>query len=154
MSEVSQLCLTLWETMDCSLQGSSVRGIFQARVLECVAISFSRGSSQPRGRTQVSRTAVRLFTIWATRETLAFQGIFLYLYLFYQDSRHSAFRLTFFVWSLILTGPFLWVFWSTIFYLFEQLWFGMHDSLLLYYYSSPLSMSNILFIVHNRGLAS
>ena len=40
--------------MDCSLPGSSVRGIFQARILECVAIAFSRGSSQPRDRTQVS----------------------------------------------------------------------------------------------------
>ena len=54
--------------MDCSLTGSSVHGIFQARVLEWVAISFSRGSSQPRDRTQVSHTAGRHFTIWATRE--------------------------------------------------------------------------------------
>ena len=55
-------------SMDCSLPGSSVHGIFQARVLEWVAISFSRGSSQPRKRTRVSRTAGRRFTIWATRE--------------------------------------------------------------------------------------
>ena len=41
--------------MGCSLPGSSVHGIFQARVLEWVAISFSKGSSQPRDRTQVSR---------------------------------------------------------------------------------------------------
>ena len=41
--------------MDCSLPGSSVHGIFQAIVLEWIAISFSRGSSQPRNRTQVSR---------------------------------------------------------------------------------------------------
>ena len=54
--------------MDCSLQGSSVHRIFQARVLEWVAISFSRGSSQPRDRTQVSRITGRRFTIWATRE--------------------------------------------------------------------------------------
>ena len=54
--------------MDCSPPGSSVHGIFQARVLEWVAISFSRGSSQPRDRTPVSRTAGRCFTIWATRE--------------------------------------------------------------------------------------
>ena len=54
--------------MDCSLPGSSVHGIFQARVLEWVAISFSRGSSQPRDRTWVSRTAGRRFTVWATRE--------------------------------------------------------------------------------------
>ena len=47
-SEVAQLCLTLCDPMDCSLPGSSVHGIFQARVLEWAAISFSRGSSQPR----------------------------------------------------------------------------------------------------------
>ena len=54
--------------MDCSLQGFSVHGIFQARVLEWVAISFSRRSSWPRDWTQVSSTAGRCFTIWATRE--------------------------------------------------------------------------------------
>ena len=47
-SEVAQLCLTLCGPMDCSLLGSSIHGIFQARVLEWVAISFSGGSSQPR----------------------------------------------------------------------------------------------------------
>ena len=46
-SKVTQLCLTLWNHMDCSLPGSSVHGIFQARVLEWVAISFFRGSSRP-----------------------------------------------------------------------------------------------------------
>ena len=54
--------------MDCSLRGSSVHGIFQARVLERVAISFSWGSSQPRDWTQVSRIAGRYSTFWATRE--------------------------------------------------------------------------------------
>ena len=54
--------------MDCRLPGSSVHGIFQARILDWVAISFSRGSSLPRYRTRVSHTAGRLFTIWATRE--------------------------------------------------------------------------------------
>ena len=44
-SKVTQLCLTLCNPMDCSPPGSSVHGIFQARVLEWVAISFSRGSS-------------------------------------------------------------------------------------------------------------
>ena len=56
MNEVAQLCLTLCDPVDCSPQRSSVHGIFQARVLEWVAISFSRGSSQPRDRTQVSHT--------------------------------------------------------------------------------------------------
>ena len=54
--------------MDCNLPGSSIRGILQARILEWVAICFSRGSSPPRDRTQVSCVAGRLFTIWATRE--------------------------------------------------------------------------------------
>ena len=53
-SEVGQSCPTLFDPMDYSLSGSSVHGIFQARVLEWIAISFSRGSSQPRNRTWVS----------------------------------------------------------------------------------------------------
>ena len=69
-SEVFQSCLTLCNPMDYSLPGSSVRGLFQARVLEWVAISFSRGSSQPRDWTWVSCIADRRFTIWVTREAL------------------------------------------------------------------------------------
>ena len=69
-SEVAQWCPTLCNPMDYSLLGSSVHGIFQARVLEWVAISFSRGSSWPRDRTQVSHTVGRRYTIWATREVL------------------------------------------------------------------------------------
>ena len=53
--------------MDCSLPGS-IHEIFQARILECVAISFSRGSSRPRDQTWVSHIAGRCFTVWATRE--------------------------------------------------------------------------------------
>ena len=49
-----QSCLTLCDSMDCSLPGSSVHGILQARILEWVAISFSRGSSRPRDQTWVS----------------------------------------------------------------------------------------------------
>ena len=60
----------LCDPMDCSLPGSSIHGIFQAIVLEWVAISFSRGSSWPRDRTQVSCIVDRHFTIWATREVL------------------------------------------------------------------------------------
>ena len=68
-SEVTQLCLTLRDPMDYSLLGSS-HGIFQARVLEWGAISFSRGASPLRDRTQVSRIVGRNFTIWAAREVL------------------------------------------------------------------------------------
>ena len=73
-SEVAQLCPILWDTMNCSLTGSSIHGIFQARVLEWVAISFSRRSSQPRDWTQVSHVVGRRFTIWATREVLFIIG--------------------------------------------------------------------------------
>ena len=68
--EVAQWCLILCDPMDCSLPGSSLHGILQARVLEWVAISFSRGSSRPRDWTQVSRIAGRCFNLWATREAL------------------------------------------------------------------------------------
>jgi len=66
-SEVTQSCLTLCDPMDCSLQDFSVHGILQARVLEWVTISFSRGSSWPRDRTQVSLIGGRHFNLWATR---------------------------------------------------------------------------------------
>ena len=65
-SEVTQSCPTLCDPMDCSLPGFSVHGIFQARVLEWVAISFSRRSSHPGDRTQVSHIVGRCFTLWAT----------------------------------------------------------------------------------------
>ena len=62
-----QLFVTLWTTPWRSpLPGSSVHGIFQARVLEWVAISFSRGSSWPRDWTWVSHTVGRCFILWAT----------------------------------------------------------------------------------------
>jgi len=65
---VAQSCPTLYDPMGHSSPGSSVQGIFQARTLESVAISFSRGSSQPRDQTQVFHVVGRLFTVWATRE--------------------------------------------------------------------------------------
>ena len=64
--------------MDCSLPGSSVHGIPQARKLEWVAIRFSRGLSQTTDRTQVSSTAGRFFTVWATREAQTPAEIFLH----------------------------------------------------------------------------
>ena len=66
---VGQSCLTLvipWTVAQ--PPGSSVHGILQARILEWVAMPFSRGSSPPRDQTQVSCIADRFFTIWATRE--------------------------------------------------------------------------------------
>ena len=68
-SEVAPSCLILCDPMDCSLPGFSIHGIFQARILECVVISFSRRSSLPRVWTQVSCIVGRLFTIWANKST-------------------------------------------------------------------------------------
>ena len=64
-----QLCPTLCDPTDCSLPGSSVRGILQARILEWVAMPFPRGSSWPMDWTQVSCSAGRFFTVWVTHMT-------------------------------------------------------------------------------------
>ena len=61
-SEVAQSCPTLCNPMDCSLPGSSIHGILQARVLDWVAISFSRGSSPPSDRTHISCITGGFFT--------------------------------------------------------------------------------------------
>ena len=65
---VAQSCLSLCDPMDCSPPGSSVHGILQARRLEQVAMPSSRGFSQPRDQTQVSRVSGGFFSMWATRE--------------------------------------------------------------------------------------
>ena len=62
-AKVAQSCLTNRHPMDCSLPGSYVRGLLQARILECVAIFLFRESSKPRDQTYVSCIAGRLFTI-------------------------------------------------------------------------------------------
>ena len=59
---VAESCPSLPNSMDCSLPGSSVQGILQARILEWVSISFSRGSSQPRDRIWVSFLVGGFFT--------------------------------------------------------------------------------------------
>ena len=61
--EVTQSCPTLCYLMDCSLPGSSVHGIFQAIVLEWIAVSFSKESSRPRDRTWVSHIVDRRCTV-------------------------------------------------------------------------------------------
>ena len=61
--KVTQSCPAFCDPVD-----YTIHGILQARILEWLAIPFSRGSSQPRDRTQVSRTAGGLFTSWANRE--------------------------------------------------------------------------------------
>ncbi|XDC86430.1 hypothetical protein R6Z07F_017603 [Ovis aries] len=66
--EVTQSCPTLCDPVDCSPPGSSLHGILRARILEWVAISFSRGSSRPRDQTRVSRIAGRRFNLCTSRE--------------------------------------------------------------------------------------
>ena len=78
--KVAQSCLMLYDPM-----GYTVHGIFQARIVEWVAVPFSRGSPQPRDWTQVSHIAGRFFTSWAARKAQEYwrgslsllQGIFL-----------------------------------------------------------------------------
>ena len=64
-SKVAQLCATLFDPTDYSLPGDPIHGIFQARVLEWVAISFSRASSWPGDPNRVSHIAGRHFNLWA-----------------------------------------------------------------------------------------
>ena len=63
---------TLWDPMDCSLPGSSSYGISQARIMEWVAISFSRGSSLPRDQTHISCIGRWVLYHWAPREAPKF----------------------------------------------------------------------------------
>ena len=74
-SDGAQSCPTLSDPTDCSPLGSSVHEIFQARILEWVAISFSRRYSQPRDCTRVLHIVGRRFTVWATREVLGLQEL-------------------------------------------------------------------------------
>ena len=67
---VDQKHPTLWDPMDCIPLSSSVHGSSQVRILEWVAISSSRGPSQPRDRTQVSCTGKQILYRWATWEAL------------------------------------------------------------------------------------
>ena len=85
---VTQLCLTLYPH-GCSPPGSSVHEISQARVLEGVAIPFSRASSQSRDWTRVSCIAGRFFTIWVTRK--APTTIKFYTILFFGDVIFASF---------------------------------------------------------------
>ena len=69
----AQPCPTLCDPKDWSPPSSSVHGILQARILEWVAVPFSRRFSQPRDQTQVSLMAGIFFIVWVTREALSWQ---------------------------------------------------------------------------------
>ena len=90
--KVKKACPILCNLIDCSLPGSTVHGIFQTRILERIAISFSRKSSWPRDWSRVSRIIGRQFTIWATREVPKENinlGWKTHFDLFFQDSLDS-----------------------------------------------------------------
>ena len=72
---IAQSCLTLCESVPCSLSGSSVRGILQARMLEWVVLSFSRGSSTPRDQTRVSASPALAGMFFTTRATWEAGGL-------------------------------------------------------------------------------
>ena len=67
----------------------TVHGILQARLLECVAFPFSRGSSQPRNQTQDSCIAGRFFTSWATREAQEYTGVGSLHYALWRENIHE-----------------------------------------------------------------
>ena len=89
---VAQSCPTLCSLMDSSLLGSSVHGIFQARILEWVAIAFSRGSSWPKNRTQVSCIADRFFIVWTTKEAHPLSSLKTSALISYLSSLNTAFQ--------------------------------------------------------------
>ena len=98
--KVAQSCLALCNSMNCSLPGFSVHGILQTRILQWVAIPFSRGFSQPRDRTQVSHIVGRFFTVWATGEVISQNRIKL---IFLYDNLLVCFSVVLFSSSLIMT---------------------------------------------------
>ena len=86
-SEVAQSCPTVCNPMDYSPPGSSIHGIFKARMLEWVAISFSKGSSWPRDRSQVSRIVADALLYRSSHQQLfriclIFSKVFTYLFSF------------------------------------------------------------------------
>ena len=88
---VAQSCPTLCSSMDCSPPGSSAHGIFQARILEWVAISFSRESSQPRDQTRISYVswlAGKFFTTCVTWEVQCKSAIIIYKHIYPLSSLH------------------------------------------------------------------
>ena len=98
-SEVTQSCATLCDPMDCSLPGSSVHGIFQARILEWVAISFSRGSSRPGDRTQVSCIVGRHFY------HLSHKGSFFFFFLTWLNSKNQLVSFVFLTFTKVHPYP-------------------------------------------------
>ena len=95
-SVVSDSC----NPIDHRLPGSSVYAILQARILEWIAIPFSRGSSPPRNQTKVSCIAGKLFTDWAMREALWCERVFYFYTTCWKDCLFSTVNPCLFCWRL------------------------------------------------------
>ena len=109
--KLAQSCPTL-----CDSRNYTVHGILQARILEWVAFPFSRGSSQPRDRSQVSRIAGGFFTSWATRKAhLSCQSL-IYITNFREPTLVlSLFFLNFINFLWVPSSGFLWVYSTVVF---------------------------------------
>ena len=152
---IAKLCPTLWDPMDCSLPGSSLHGILQARILEWVAISFSRGSSQPRESTGASCIASGFFTDWAITEARIL-GLLLFKSLFFFFNRINLYTSTFF-WIKVKTLVFI----TAEYCLFKNLhviilalkdffWLHLHYILLLDPHKQP-SLLDFFFFKETLG---
>ena len=97
---VAKLCQVFCNPMGCSQSGSFVHRISQARILEWVAIPFSRGSSRPTDLTQVSYTAGRFFTFWATREACTKLFLFPNCFINFQVIKLSSSSFFFLAWDV------------------------------------------------------
>ena len=98
----TQSCPTLCDPMDCSPPGFSVHGILQARILEWVAMSSSRGSSWSRDQTQASCIAGGFFTVWATGEVLFLYRLAHFFFFFFARTFLVKFVPRFLIFLLLL----------------------------------------------------
>ena len=134
VSEVAQSCPTFYDPMDCSLPGSSVYGILQARVLEWVAISFSRGSSQPRDRTRVSCIPGRCYNfIFSLFNVISLARRFFFFFLNISYLFTIIFLFIIFLF-LLLFLLFPWFAWGVLVLLFLGFW-GWMFRLLIWHFS-------------------
>ena len=86
---VTQSCPIFCDRMGCSLPGSSIPGISQARILEWGAIFFSRGSSWPRGRIRVFCIGRRVLYCWATREAPVDAYMVIQIFTMFREKSHQ-----------------------------------------------------------------
>ena len=106
---VAKSCLTLAIPWTVACQAPSVHGILQARILEWLAISFSRGSSLPRNRTQISCIAGRWFANWAMRERTLYISIVIHIFNVKINNMQKSLQTTFFKVSILWLSHFVYI---------------------------------------------